>query len=195
MGQNQCCCCMEGQKKGEPVTYTKGAATPPVPKDGTERPGDVEEARFDPTPSPDPVQELPPVAEKEEEAVALPPPVVEETTAPEPPQPEPAPAPAPAPAEPEKPKEYTITIKRKHGHKLGMTVGTHDAAPEKTLVRDVKTGGLVDAHNASEPYEQLNKDDQVVSVNGATTPDAILKALADQSKDSVVIVVCPKDRR
>mmetsp|Transcript_51938 Transcript_51938/g.117183 ORF Transcript_51938/g.117183 Transcript_51938/m.117183 type:complete len:171 (+) Transcript_51938:95-607(+) len=130
-------------------------------------------------------------------------PIPQEDTNPmlQPPEPEPQPiAEEPEPmqevTDPKQPLggPFTITVRRLDGHKLGMTVGTHETHPDITKVREVKPGGLLDAWNENNPNMKLQFEDQVVEVNGARSPDGILKALADASQKEVVIHVIPADR-
>mmetsp|Transcript_12189 Transcript_12189/g.22473 ORF Transcript_12189/g.22473 Transcript_12189/m.22473 type:complete len:183 (+) Transcript_12189:81-629(+) len=175
MGQTQCCCCMEEGKRGETVQMQQTEEKPMFFKDELSRPPPEQEVK--------PVDTLPTVASEATNPIEQqpPPPVAEE----------------PAPVEPVQeatdPKQnlgqFTITVRRLDGHKLGMTVGTHETHPDMTKVREIKPGGLLDAWNANNPSWRLESGDQVVEVNGARSPDAILKALADQSQKEVVLLV------
>mmetsp|Transcript_28885 Transcript_28885/g.66556 ORF Transcript_28885/g.66556 Transcript_28885/m.66556 type:complete len:176 (-) Transcript_28885:164-691(-) len=170
MGAGQCCC-PDGDK-GQPVGFEKQPEKPDI--------------------------EVPPPQRETETISASPPapaavePDEPPAPTPEPPKPEPEPAPAPAPAE--KPSTVTITLVRDGKSKVGMRVGVHADHPGKTVLRAVLEGGLAEKWNVEKGVDegkQFVEGDQILEVNGETTADGIPKALADQSKQELVIVMMP----
>mmetsp|Transcript_30610 Transcript_30610/g.55918 ORF Transcript_30610/g.55918 Transcript_30610/m.55918 type:complete len:193 (+) Transcript_30610:109-687(+) len=184
MGQGQCCC-PDGDK-GQPVGFEKGPAAKPdieVPQTGG-APGTEAIDASNPPPPAAPQQDEPPPAAP---APAPKPEPVEE----------PAPAPAPAPAEPAGPKYNTIKLVREGTKKVGILVGYHDSQPDKSVVREIRDGGLVEAWNMDNIEHQVHMGDQIISVNGVTAKEgkeAILNALADTTKKELIVVLAPVEQ-
>jgi len=64
---------------------------------------------------------------------------------------------------------------------------------EVAEIREIKKGGVIDAWNLENIGNELRTGDQVISVNGAFTPDAMISELGDSTKDVMVIVVEPQE--
>eukprot|EP00403_Amphidinium_massartii_P013857 CAMPEP_0178410850 /NCGR_PEP_ID=MMETSP0689_2-20121128/21196_1 /TAXON_ID=160604 /ORGANISM="Amphidinium massartii, Strain CS-259" /LENGTH=212 /DNA_ID=CAMNT_0020032047 /DNA_START=84 /DNA_END=719 /DNA_ORIENTATION=+ len=142
-------------------------------------------------------------AQETEPAVAAPveepaPPAEPEVAAVEaPPEPEPAAAPAapePAPAAPAEaaPADFTVVIERK-GQKLGMVIGERPSDPERSFVREVKAGGLVEAWNKSNPDKMMVAGCEILEVNGEKKHDPMFKLISNKDVEKLTMTIRPAE--
>mmetsp|Transcript_65627 Transcript_65627/g.122354 ORF Transcript_65627/g.122354 Transcript_65627/m.122354 type:complete len:169 (+) Transcript_65627:77-583(+) len=114
------------------------------------------------------------------------PPPAEETQA----TPEPEPV-APPPEEPKELEEFTVTLERAAGSKLGMVIGERPSEPQKSFIREVKPGGLVEAWNKEHPTQLMTEGCMIAEVNGETTHDKMFKIISDKDVQTLKMLIRP----
>mmetsp|Transcript_29649 Transcript_29649/g.69011 ORF Transcript_29649/g.69011 Transcript_29649/m.69011 type:complete len:173 (-) Transcript_29649:197-715(-) len=169
-----CCSPPEGQK----VESTEVLA---LEKENTGAP--VQDTNPDPFV---PAEEPAPPAEPEMAAPA-------EEAAPEP-EPAAAPAPEPAPAAEAAPVDFTVVIERK-GQKLGMVIGERPSDPERSFVREVKAGGLVEAWNKSNPDKVMVEGCEILEVNGEKKHEPMFKVIGNKDVEKLTMVIRPPEKK